>query len=249
MRFIIKIFSILFCLLFFSYGLHAAEEKGKLDTFEEQIEQPTDNSRDSSTSESAVAGSLIDLFSSFFLLGLTQGGTINYAELRQELKVNESPALPTIRVEPSYQYVFDGVHGFSGSLEAGYFMFGADGEFLYYWEKANNDNMKIGSGHFLLRTLFVNVLQANLALGVKTIHGNASHTGFDIGFPLYIFFGRHFIWDIKPYIAVIKGRDIYDLSSGLSFKYKMFGIRAAYRGISVSGETLHGPQVGAFFQW
>jgi len=245
----VKIFLILFCIFLFPFYIHAAEKKGKLDKFEEEIEQPNDNSRESSTSESAVAGGVIDLFSSFFLIGLSQGGTINYAELRQELKVNESPALPTIRVEPSYQYVFDGVHGFAGNLEAGYLMFAADGEFLYYWETANNDNMQIGSGHFLLRTLFVHALQANLALGVKTIHGNTSHTGFEIGFPLYIFFGKHFIWDVKPYIAFIKGRDIYDLSSGLSFKYKMFGIRAAYRGISVSGETLHGPQVGAFFQW
>ena len=243
-RFII--ISVLFTLI--SGGAFAAEEKGKLDKFEEEIEEPARH-QESHTAESHVSEGLLEMFADIFLLGLMTGTTMNYADLRQELKQMESPALPTIRFESSYQYVFDGVHGFSGNLEAGYLMFGVDGEFLYYWESANNDNIKIGSGHFLLRTLFTHIMQVDMALGVKTFQGNMSYTGFDIGFPIYFFFGKHIIWDIKPYITVIRGRDIYDFSSGLSYKYRMMGIRAAYRAINVSHETLHGPQVGMFFQW
>jgi hypothetical protein len=257
MKIISRIILIVFCFMVFSAIADAEEEKkGKLNSFEEAIEEPAPEHKthhehrhhEEAPAAGYAAQGLMDIFTQFFLAGAATaaaGGT----EMMQELKTQESPALPAIRFEPGYQYVWDNVHGFAGSLEAGYLMFGADGEFLYYWEKAANDNMKIISGHFLLRTLFVNILQTNLAMGVKTYWGNDHHTGFDIGVPFYVFFTKHLIWDIKPFITVMSGRDVYDLSSGLSYKYKLFGVRGAYRVISVKGSTLHGPQIGVFIQW
>lgn len=262
MKIILKIFVVFVSITFLCSGAFAAEKKGKLDSFEESIDEPQtrEESHDddhhhhrhyeeSHTVESSVTGGVMSLITDFFLAGLVAGGAASYSDMRQELKTTESPALPTLRIEPSYQYVFDGIHGFAGNIEAGWLMFGADGEFLYYWETASNDNLKIGGGHFLFRTLFSRLFQTNLAMGVRTFQGNTGHTGFDLGLPFYIFFGKHFIWDIKPYITFLQGRDIYDISSGLSFKYKFFGIRAAYRAINVSHETIHGPQVGVFIQF
>lgn len=257
MKIISRAILFVFCFTIVTAGALAEEKKkGKLDSFEENVEEPAPEQKkhhehrhhDETPASGYATQGLMDVFTQFFIAGAATaaaGGT----SMLSELKAQGSPALPTIRFEPSYQYVWDGIHGFAGRLEAGYLMFGADSEFIYYWEKAANDNMKIISGHFLLRALFVNILQTDLAMGVKTYWGNNHHTGFDIGMPFYVFFTKHFIWDIKPFITVMSGRDVYDLSSGLSYKYKMFGVRGAYRVISVKGSTLHGPQIGVFFQW
>jgi|GEM_PF-2805941 len=34
-----------------------------------------------------------------------------------------------------------------------------------------------------------------------------------------------------------------------SYKYKLVGVRAAYRAIFANDETIHGPQTGFFIQW
>jgi hypothetical protein len=226
------------------------QKKGKLDSFEEEIDQPKGED-DQVTPEAVATESISSVMSNFFLSGLagTAGGYTSLSEMQKQLRETESPALPLIRVEPSYQYVFDGVHGFAGQVEMGYLMFGLDAEYLYYWEKENNDNLNFVGGHFLLRTLFAQIIEADMALGARAVVGNDSHTGFDIGFPFYVFFGKHFIWDVRPFFTIMPGNNIYDLSSGVSYKYKMFGVRAAYRMINTGGETLHGPRIGAFFQW
>ena len=239
-----------------------AKEKGKLESFEEKLEEPKkkpvprrrrwERRRDyyyeeSPEVEEVVAAGVMQMLASFFLMGLMHDGSSQ--ELYRRLKETESPALPTIRIEPAYQYVAGGVHGFSGKMEAGYLMFGVDGEYLHYFERDPNANMKFIQGHFLLRTQFASIIGTNLALGVKSLWGQRRHTGFEFGIPFYIFITKNFILDILPYWAAIRGRDVYDIGGGLSFKYKLFGIRAGYRAISVSGETLHGPRVGLFFQW
>ena len=243
-----------------------AEKKGKLESFEEKLEEPkkkpvrrerrkrrrrrrrrrTYYEEDVEAPEVVTAG-VMQMLASFFLMGMMQQGSA--ADLYRNLKEKESPALPTIRIEPAYQYVAGGVHGFSGKVEAGYLMFGVDGEYLHYIERGPNANMKFIQGHFLLRTQFADIIGTNLALGVKSLWGDRRHTGFEFGIPFYVFITRNFILDVLPYWATIRGRDVYDIGGGLSYKYKLFGIRAGYRAISVSGETLHGPRVGLFFQW
>lgn len=247
MKTVCRIITVILILTFISGGLWAKEKKGKLDSFEEKVSEPQKTGEGKPATGYATQG-IMETFATFFLMGLVSSGA-SMSESFHELKAADSPALPTVRIEPNYQYVFNGVHGISGNVELGYLMFGVDANYIYYWEKAARDNIHMVSGHLLLRTLFLRLMQANLALGVRYFDGNNSHTGFDLGFPVYFFFTKHFIWDIKPYITFLKGRDIYEISSGLSYKYKMFGVRAAYRAISVTGETLHGPQIGAFFQW
>ncbi len=247
------------------------EKKGKLERFEEELEPSPEQKRhrdserrhhrrryyddyyyrrtyhEPSAGEIA-AGGLMEMLYMFFLMGLATEGIQSSKELYTDLKLSESPALPTIRFEPSYQYLIGNIHGVSGKAEAGYLMFGVDGEYLRYFEQDASD-LTIISGHFLLRTMFARLIGVNIALGVKSLWGTRRHTGFDFGFPFYVYFNKHIIFDILPYIAIIRGHNVYDIDSGLSYKYRFIGARAGYRVVYTGGQTLHGPKVGIFFQW
>jgi hypothetical protein len=238
---------ILSCLISFASPVPAAEEKSKSQAVEDELEKPSESSG-SEAGQVATQG-LLELFAQFFLAGLMTTVGESPGDMYRQLKEQESPALPTIRIEPSYQYVFDGVHGFSGKAEAGYLLFGVSGEYLRYFEKGATPDLTIASGHFLLRTMLGEMLGVDLALGAKALWGQDRHTGFDLGIPFHLFFGKHFIFDVLPSWASIRGHDVYDLDAGLAFKYKLVGIRAAYRAIFVGDTTLHGPKVGLFFQW
>ena len=235
-------------------------KEGKLQKFEKEVgrepskETSTDSGSSYTDTSSSVSGTdvatdaAMSMFYSLLLAGLMNGMTETPGELYQFLKFTDSPALPSIRVEPSYQYVFDNIHGVIGKVEAGYLTFGVDGEYIRYFESDAPD-LSIISGHFLLRTLFAKVIGVNLALGVKSIWGANRRTGFEFGFPLYLYFSRHFYFDVQPYFAYISGNKVYDIAGGISAKYNIVGARVAYRAIRTGGQTLHGPQVGVFIQW
>ena len=226
----------------------AEKKKGKLESFEGELDKPTTTTTTSVSGGDVAAQSLMGLFSSFLLTGLTAGEYEGTGDLYTELKMTESPALPTFKVDASYQFVIDDVHGAIGRIEAGYLSFAADFEFIRYFEKQASD-LDILSGHFLLRTLFARFLGANLALGVKSIWGANKHTGFEFGFPLYIFFTKHLILDVMPYFAYVNGNRVYDMAGGFSVKWKAVGARAYYRAIHTGSSTLHGPGIGLFIQW
>lgn len=231
----------------------AEEQKSQLGSFEKQLDQPSTS--DSSSSSSSLTAkdiattTVIDMLMQFFMMGLMSTGTEDFATLNKELREEWSPALPIVRVEPAYQYVIGNVQGFSGKLEAGYLIVGADGEFTRYFEKSPKTSLNMINAHFLLRTIFTKHFGTNLALGYKRLTGLSSHQGFEFGLPLYLIITNNFIVDVLPYMAVVKGKDVYDLGGGLSFKYKFFGVRAGYRALFVDDQRIHGPRIGVFFQY
>lgn len=203
---------------------------------------------DSDSAVGVATTTTMSMFYSFFLMGLMSGGATTSGELYHQLKESKSPALPTIKVDASYQWLTDNINGAIGKMEAGYLMFGADFEYIRYFER-NAPDLSFISGHVLLRTLFARVIGINLALGARSIWGANKRTGFDFGFPFYVYFNKYMILDFQPYIAFISNRRVYDIAAGFSFKYHAVGARVAYRGINTGGQTLHGPQVGVFIQW
>lgn len=241
------------------------QKEGKLDAFEKEVvtkegdekgsvyEQVDSGQTSTQTaafdSKSIAAQGIFDILLTFFLMGLSQTGTENFPQLYRDLKSEWSPALPTIRVEPSYQYLIGGMHGLSGKAEAGFLILGVDGEYIRYFEKSPKQSLDIWDAHFLLRTIFTRHFGINLALGVKAVRGGQTRTGFDFGIPFYINITNNFIFDIQPFLATVSGKNIYDLGAGLAFKYKLIGIRAGYRAMFVGDERLHGPRVGIFLQY
>lgn len=233
----------------------AEENEGKLDSFKEEVNEtqspPSTTSTEISSLDAqtvAVQG-IMDILLSFFLMGLSQTGTEDFATLSKDLKAEWSPSLPTIRLEPSYQYLIGGLQGLSAKLEMGYLIIGIDGEYTRYFEKAPNDSLDIWQGHLLLRSIFTRYFHTNLALGVKSVGGGIKQTAFEFGLPFYIFITKHFIVDVLPYMATFHGKNMYDIGGGLSYKYKYVGLRAGYRAQFIGNEKLHGPRIGAFFQW
>jgi hypothetical protein len=240
---------------------------GKLDQVEKSLGSSKSSSTGSSTKRTdqetssssepgktaaanSLKGSILETLMGIFLAGIfetAQEEDFGYAY--KYLKQNEIPALPTFRLEGAYQYLAGKDQAVSGRAEVGYLMIGAEGEYKRFWEKAPDDKLNIACGHVLLRALFSDIFQINLALGEKVIWGDMRHDGFELGFPFYMIFGKHIMWDVRPYLAFIGGHEVYDFSSGISYKYKMFGVRGGYRGMNVENTTLHGPEVGLFMQW
>ena len=230
-------------------------EEGKLGSFEKELSEPESSTQapDSTSSIDATtiaAEGVMSVLMQFFMMGLMTSGLEGSADLYRELKQEWHPAMPTIRVEPAYQWMSGNINGFSGKLEAGYLIFGVDGEYNRLWEKAPASSLDIWSAHLLLRSVFARFFGTNLAIGAKGMNGQRSRTGVEIGMPFYIYFTKKFYMDVLPYVATFKGsRAVYDIGGGLSFKWKMAGARAGYRALFTGGETLHGPRIGLFFQW
>lgn len=220
--------------------------ESKTAAFEEEVEKPSTSAAD--TAGGIATQGILDMIMQFFMAGLMEAGG-DFSMLYSELKMTESAALPTFRLEPAYQYIAGKLNSFSGKVEAGYLMFGVDAEYQRIFEKGGAPDFQIVTGHFLLRTLLARVFGANLAIGARYQRGSSNHVGFELGLPLYIYISRHFIFDVQPYWAFVSGHDQYDLGAGLSFKYKMAGVRAGYRAMYAGSSTLHGPRIGLFLQF
>lgn len=176
-------------------------------------------------------------------------GNAGMSEQHRQLKLMASPVLPTFKLEGSYQYVVNHVNGYDLTATAGYMMFGADVNLWHLFETNPDNQLKYISPHVLLRFVPFPFLEVDFALGSKIIMGNDTHSGFETGFPAYIFITKNVILDIKSYVSYIENSDLWDISSGLSLKIKYFGVRAGYRMIELNGDYLHGPQIGIFGQW
>lgn len=257
-------------ILVFSFQCSLSYAKGgKLDRIERKIESKpsspgrgtSDSSSSSGTgysSSSSISGAEImartwwEVLALFMLAGLNTQGIgegLSMSEKHAALRAVDSPLLPTFKIEGNYQYVRDHIHGYDATLTLGYMMFGVDVNMWHLFESQPDDQLKFISPHFLLRFAPFGFMQVDLAFGTKIIVGNNTHTGFEGGLPAYFFFTRNLIWDVKTYVAYINGRHLVDLSSGLNYRIKYFGIRAGYRMIEIGGEYTHGPQAGIFAQW
>ncbi|MFH1652500.1 MAG: hypothetical protein ABIE74_00430 [Pseudomonadota bacterium] len=253
-----RILSIIILSLFCCFTFQAfSAEKGSVTEFKDTLEKKDldkskrkvwHDDKDDPTGE--VTEGLIDIFANFFLAGLvTNLDEGDFGYLYKELKREKRPALPTIRLDAGYQRVFDNTNVLYAKGEFGYLMLGADVKYNKYWQKNPKDVLDVFSSHFLLRSYLMEIFQINMALGAKYIKGTNSHTGFEIGFPFYLFFGKHIIWDILPYMAFMRGYHVYDLSSGINVKFGMVGARVGYKILSINDASLHGPEAGLFFQW
>ena len=118
-------------------------EEGKLGSFEKELSEPEgENSPPESSSSidaaSIAAEGVMSILMQFFMMGLMTSGMEGSADLYRELKHEWHPAMPTIRVEPAYQWMSGNINGFSGKLEAGYLIFGVDGEVVLAYVSGAN---------------------------------------------------------------------------------------------------------------
>lgn len=178
--------------------------------------------------------------------GNIQGSSLR--EINQNLRRAHSFAMPNLRVDGLYHYAMDGVQAMHLRGEAGFLMLGADVDFSRYYE--NSDRLNNLATHGLIRfPLGSDFFELDLALGYRRIWGDQVHQGFDFGLPFYINIGQYVQLNLNSYFTYIGKRPVQDYNIGASFKYKLGGIHAGYRSVDASGNTLHGPEVGLFFQW
>lgn len=266
-----KRFFFIIALLCLAVPSHA----GKLKKVEGALSSPPASSSKSSSSSSSssssgdswVADIVMALFSNAFnqmTVRQSSGDSLvpspvppsanvrptNIPQINSYLRSTHSFALPNFRFDGAYQYAFDSVDGMHFRGEAGYLAFGVDVDYTRYYERGTNDNLNILSTHAMLRLpLGHEYLEMDIALGYRRIWEQQVHEGFDFGVPVYLNISQHFQFDFKPYFTRINKRPLMDLDGGVAYKYKWGGVRAGYRYINIDSETLHGPEVGVFFQW
>jgi hypothetical protein len=127
-----------------------AEAGGKLDSFEAELDKKEEPKKDTkkdtkksksedtetsttTTGSSAAADAVLTLFSALIVGLFDMADTGNLKEAYKYLKENEIPALPTFKLEGNYQYLVGNMQSFSGRAEAGYLMFGLDGEYKRFY--------------------------------------------------------------------------------------------------------------------
>lgn len=236
--------------------LALASDDAKLERVEQQGSTTSDTSGSSHHHHHYgydSSGSLILDLLFFLFVGLFNtynDGSLTTKEFHALLKSEYHPALPTVRLEGDYHTIVDDdVQAYRLNALAGYLALAAEFDWVHYFEQTPTDQLRIMSPRLLLRGSPNRVFEINLTLGAKILSGRRSQAGFEIGLPVYFYLGKHAIIDLKNYYSVIKGADVYDGSFGVSGKWKLGGVRAAYRLIRVGSENLHGPEVGMFVQW
>lgn len=237
----------------------AEETSGTLEKVEQKLEtpKPDDHHHHHDSTTDALADSffqalLFSLFSQPAPSSWVSGDLESYVpwgDWHRDLRKEWSPALPTVQFHGAYQNLAGDTQGYRLHLTGGFLLFGADLDWVHYFESTPATRLKIISPHVLIRLLPTKFWQLDVALGAKVIDGRRTHAGFEFGIPNYFWFGRHVVWDIRPYASEIYGTKIWDVGSGLAFKWKFAGARAGYRLIDIGGESLHGPEVGVVIQW
>lgn len=232
-----------------------AEEESKLERVENKVaeKQSSTSNSSSSTSNSPVDTTLgfLDLLFGLFNSGPFAGldNTMPWGERHALLRKEFHPALPTIRVEAAYQKLTQDVQGYNLNATVGYMTFGADFDWVHYYEESPQAQLKLMSPHVLMRFAPFDVLQFDFAVGAKIMRGRRTQAGMEMGVPVYININKHLMCDLKTYGGFIKGTRVLDTALGVSGKWKLGAVRAAYRLIQIGDETLHGPQVGLVVQW
>lgn len=232
------------------FSCMSSAQGGELDKFEKKVEkkeEPSENSS-SNVAEDVWWDMLFDFLMSGLIMSDDMEGR-SLKEYKQELRESGSPAMPTFKLEGNYHYVLDSIHGYDVTATAGYLIIGVECNLWHLFERAPDDQLKFLSPHLLIRMVPFEVMEIDFALGSKSILGNNTYHGVEAGFPAYFFFGKFITLDLKPYLSYINGHDLWDLSAGISFRYKFLGIRGGYRLIENDGDYIHGPQVGLSIQW
>lgn len=157
--------------------------------------------------------------------------------------------LPIFKLEGDYQNHLTGRQGFRAMAELGIAFLGGDVEFTRWYDGAARYD--IATVHGMYRMAWIREAQLNIAVGYKKFSGSFQNAAFDVGFPLYLFPGKRWSVEAKPYFSVVNSDDtiVYDLQGGLRYKYKLIAIRAGYRYLRIQGSEFHGPTAGLVFEW
>lgn len=250
------LFSIILINVFSINSAFSYHDENKLERAERKIERPRKDKHYRYTStgyitEDNAGMAFFDALFGFLISGpfTGLGDGLTWPERHAMLKQEFNPALPTFRLEGAWHKLNTDVQGYNLNATAGYLSFGADVDFVHWFEETPKSTLKIISPHFLLRSSPTGFFQIDLAVGAKIIRGRRTHTGFEVGLPIYIHFNNYVSLDLKSYTAFVEGTRIFDESFGITGKWRMVGVRAAYRLVDIGGESLHGPQVGLVLQW
>lgn len=238
-----------------------ADESGTLEKVGKKVEEKKSEDKSSSSSssyspysdgsvEGVVAASFIEVLLHALMGGLYAGDGLTLAEQYAFLKQQFHPALPTIKLEGSYQKLLgDDIQGYHLYAVAGYLPFAIDVDWVHYFEGSPKTQLKMISPHVVIRYTPIDFWEMDFSIGAKILRGRNTHTGVEVGMPMSFFFSKHVILDVRPYLGNINGTKVWDVGGGISGKWKYIGARAGYRLIDIGGERLHGPEGGLFFQW
>ena len=231
---------------------------GKLDDFEKDATKERPNQerhKDSSNDDVDIIG---ELLGDIFFRGLYDGGRASFwrAECSHKeegivCRQNGEPLLPILKADICYQWLQSNISAIDGRAEVGYGPFGFSYRGTRFREIERNaeeenstDTMNLQEFHALYRISGTNKLEVDLGLGMLTLEGNETNSGFCFTMPIKIhprnWLGIH----IVPTVSSIRGNAIYDMDCSVLLTKGFISLRSGYRWLSTEHEMLKGPYSG-----
>jgi hypothetical protein len=152
--------------------------------------------------------------------------------------------IPFFRFDTSYQYVDSNVDAYDYRLELGSGPWAVQARQTHYTETNPRDTLDLIQAHGLYRMSYGNILEMDFGLGIFTMNGNATHSGFSYTGPLLLHPNEYFGVELRPSWSIIAGNSIRDCDLSVLFSLKQAGLRVGYRWVQSYNESLHGPHCG-----
>lgn len=225
---------------------------GKLDQFEDAATKdnpPSHHSsdEDSDDDDASLLQFLVDLFfggDSSESNASSSSGTVNTESMKRE---NGSPIIPFVRLDIAHQWVEPDIDAVDKRLEIGLGPFAGEVRSTRFDESSPDDNLDILYIHGLLRIPITRYAECDLGIGSIFLDGNEKSDGASLTASIYVFPFKHLSFRFSPTLSMINGNSIEDMDVSMSVGYPYGAVRAGFRNIESSGETLNGPYAGFSF--
>jgi len=163
------------------------------------------------------------------------------------------PALASLRLENGWQRLADAdVDGYEVRADAFYRGFGISAEYLRYWETRPSDQLTAWTLEARVRFVPDEHVRLDLAVGVRGIERESSHTGLHGGASFGLYPSRWLGLEADLRWADVGDRLLGDYRGGLLVRLSGLphvALRGGYRAIHVGDSTLHGPELGLVLTW
>lgn len=181
--------------------------------------------------------------------GIVHGGALSYdiatSGGKEKKRKNGTFILPQFRLDTNISYVSENVYSINNRLEAGFGPIAFDANYNLYKEKNfSNDGLNVIDTSLIYRMAFTRDIEVDLSLGISTLAGNFSLTGFKLGLPVKFKTSKRWGVEFRPSMIFLENSSVFDFDASVLWSMRYFGFTAGYKVYGNDNNYLHGPYIG-----